>query len=176
MAACSAMEYFYSYWFWEIDGLSKLIYGCSENNQLLSSHKKLVKKLKNIQSSSDSTTPTLSTVIRFLVNDLNIEGKKYMDSEDIPLFIKVRNKLLHGSFISDDKFFQAEEIAQKLGTEILLAIMKIISKADDAQSYESLPVRPLEKDFYKFSEGWLEIKDILEELHEEKSKRFWNRD
>jgi len=54
--------------------------------------------------------------------------------------------------------------------------MKIISKADDAQSYESLPVRPLEKDFYKFSEGWLEIKDILEELHEEKSKRFWNRD
>jgi hypothetical protein len=69
------------------------------------------------------------------VNDLNIECEKYMDSEDIPLFIKVRNKLLHGSFISDDKeFFQAEEIAQKLGTEILLAIMKIISKADDAQS------------------------------------------
>ena len=111
------------------------------------------------------------------MNDLNIECKKYMDSEDIPLFIKVRNKLLHGSFISDDKeIFQAEEIAKKLGTEILLAIMKIISKADDAQSYESLPVRPLEKDFYKFSEGWLEIKDILDELHEEKFKRFWNRD
>ena len=55
--------------------------------------------------------------------------------------------------------------------------MKIISKADDAQSYESLPVRPLEKDFYKFSDGWLEIKDILDELHsEEKSKRFWNLD
>lgn len=178
MAACSAIEYFYSYWFWEIDGLSKLIDGCSQNNQLLSSHKKLVKKLKNIQSSSDSTTPALSTVIRFFVNDLNIDGKKYMDSEDIPLFIKVRNKLLHGSFISDDKeIFQAEEIAQKLGTEILLAIMKIISKADDAQSYESLPVRPLEKDFYKFSDGWPEIKDILDELHsEEKSKRFWNRD
>jgi hypothetical protein len=100
-----------------------------------------------------------------------------MDSEDIPLFIKVRNKLLHGSVISDDKeIFQAEEIAKKLGTEILLAIMKIISKADDAQLYESLPVRPLEKDFYKFSEGWLEIKDILDELHEEKFKRFWNRD
>jgi hypothetical protein len=80
---------------------------------------------------------------------------------------------LHGSFISDDKeIFQAEEIAQKLGTEILLGIRKIISKADDAQSYESLLVRPLEKDFYKFSGGWLEIKDILDELHEEKSKRF----
>ena len=112
------------------------------------------------------------------MNDLNIECKKYMDSEDIPLFIKVRNKLLHGSVISDDKeIFQAEEIAKKLGTEILLAIMKIISKADDAQLYESLPVRPLEKDFYKISDGWPEIKDILDELHsEEKSKRFWNRD
>lgn len=180
MAACSAIEYFYSYWLWEIDGLSKLRDGCSQNNQLLSEHKKLVKKLNNPQPSSDSRTPALSTVIRFFVNDLNIEGKKYMDmdSKDRPLFIEVRNKLLHGSFISDDKeIFQAEEIAQKLGTEILLAIMKIISKADDAQSYESLPVRPLEKDFYKFSDGWPEIKDILDELHsEEKSKQFWNRD
>jgi len=100
-----------------------------------------------------------------------------MDSEDSPLFIKVRNKLVHGSFISDNKEnFQAEERSPKLGTEILLAIMKIIYKADDAQSYESLPVRPLEKYFYKFSDCWLEIKDILDELHEEKSKRFWNRD
>jgi hypothetical protein len=101
MAAYSAIEYFYSYWFWERDGLSKLIYGFSKNNQLLSEHKKLLKKLKNIQSSSDSTTPAISQVIRFFVNDLNIEGKKYMDmdSEDIPLFIKVRKELLPGSFI-----------------------------------------------------------------------------
>ena len=180
MAACSAIEYFYSYWLWEIDGLSKLRDGCSQNNQLLSEHKKLVSILDKLQSSSDSRTPALSTVIRFFVNDLNIEGKKYMDmdSKDRPLFIEVRNKLLHGSFISDDKeIFQAEEIAQKLGIEILLAIMKIISKADDAQSSESWPVRPLEKDFYNFSDGWPEIKDILDELHsEEKSKRFWNRD
>jgi len=85
---------------------------------------------------------------------------------------------LHGSFISDDTvIFQAEEIAQKLGTEILVAIMKRISKADDAHSYEIFPVRPLAKDFYKFSDGWLEIKDILDELHSEaNSKRFWNRD
>ncbi len=180
MAACSAIEYFYSYWLWEIDGLSKLRDGCSQINQLLSEHKKLGKLLDQLQPSSDSRTPALSTVIRFFVNDLNIEGKKYMDmdSKDRPLFIEVRNKLLHGSFISDDKeIFQAEEIAQKLGIEILLAIMKIISKADDAQSSESWPVRPLEKDVYKFSDGWPEIKDILDELHsEEKSKRFWNRD
>ena len=185
MAACSAIEYFYSYWFWEIDGLSKLIDGCSQNNQLLSDHKKLVNNLndikkRNIKDRNYRKTPALPTVIRFFVNDLNIEGKKYMDmdSKSSHLFIKVRNDLLHGSFISDDKeIFQAEEIAQKLGTEILLAIMKIISKADDAQSYESLPVRPLEKDFYKFSDGWPEIKHILDELHsEEKSKRFWNRD
>ena len=154
MAACSAIEYFYSYWFWEIDGLSKLIDGCSQNNQLLSDHKKLVNNLndiknRNIKDRNYRKTPALPTVIRFFVNDLNIEGKKYldMDSKDRPLFIKVRNELLHGSFISDDKeIFQGEEIAQKLGTEILLAIMKIIFKADDAQSYESLLVRPLEKD------------------------------
>lgn len=178
MAACSAIEYFYSYWLWEIDGLSKLIDGCSQENKLLSDHKKLGKLLDKLQPSSDSRTPALPTVIRFFVNDLSIDWKKYMETEGSPLFIKVRNDLLHGSFILDDTvIFQAEEIAQKLGAEILLAIMKIISQADDSQSYEILPVRPLEKDFYKFSDGWLEIKDILDELHsEEKSKRFWNQD
>lgn len=180
MAACSAIEYFYSYWFWEMDGLSKLIDGCSQNNQLISSDQKpaLAKKLKKIKNLSDSTTPSLSIIIRFFVNDLNINWEKYMDSQDCPLFIKVRNDLLHGSFISDDKVtFQAEEIAQKLGVEILFAIMKIISKADDPQSYEILPVRPPETDFYALSDGWIEIKDILDELYsEEKSKLFWNQD
>jgi hypothetical protein len=179
MAACSAIEYFYSYWFWEMDGLSKLIDGCSQKNQLLSDHKDLGKLLdKKLQPSSDSRTPYLSTVIRFFVNDLSIDWKKYMETKGSPLFIKVRNDLLHGSFISDDTVIcQAEEIAQKLGTEILLAIMKIISQADDAQSYESLPVRPPEKDFYTLSDGWIEIKEILDELHsEEKSKLFWNQD
>jgi len=182
MAACSAIEYFYAYWFWEMDGLSKLIDGCSQNNQLLSSHKKLVNNLndikdKNIKDRNNRRTPYLSTVIRFFVNDLSIDCKKYMESEGSPLFIQVRNDLLHGSFILDDTvIIQAEEIAKKLGAEILFAIMKIISQAHDSQSYEILPVRPLEKDFYKFSDGWLEIKDILDELHsEEKSKRFWNR-
>jgi len=178
MAACSAIEHFYSYWFWEMDGLSKLIDGCLQKNQLLSDHKKLGKLLDKLQPSSDSRTPALPTVIRFFVNDLSIDCKKYMETEGSPLFIKVRNDLLHGSFISDDTvIFQAEEIAQKLGTEILVAIMKRISKADDAHSYEIFPVRPLAKDFYKFSDGWLEIKDILDELHSEaNSKRFWNRD
>ncbi|MEG4199512.1 hypothetical protein [Microcoleus sp. Pol12A5] len=183
MAACSAIEYFYSYWFWEMDGLSKLIDGWLQKNQLLSSHQNFDKDLdkikkENIKDRKNRRTPYLSRVIRFFVNDLSIDWKKYMETEGSPLFIQVRNDLLHGSFISDDTvIFQAEEIAKKLGAEILFAIMKMISKADDSQSYEILPVRPLEKDFYKFSDGWLEIKEILDELHsEEKSqRRFWNR-
>ncbi|MEG4091811.1 hypothetical protein [Microcoleus sp. Pol12B4] len=102
MAAYSAIEYFYSYWLWEIDGRSKLIDGCSQENQLLSDHKKLGKLLDKLQPSSDSRTPALPTGIRFFVNDLSIDWKKYMETEGIPLLIKVRNDLLHGSFISDN--------------------------------------------------------------------------
>lgn len=35
MAACSAIEYFYSYWFWKMHGLSKLIKAIQEKNILV---------------------------------------------------------------------------------------------------------------------------------------------
>ncbi|VXD25237.1 hypothetical protein [Planktothrix paucivesiculata] len=165
MAACSAIEYFYSYWFREMNGLSKLINAVSENNQLV--------KLKQV---SPGRTPSLSTVIRFFIDDLGIDWKKYMGDKASPQFIQVRNDLLHGSFISDDiKIFEAEEVAQKLGTEILFSIMKNISKLKDSEEYESLPIRTPEKDFYKLSDGWNEIRDVLDELHTDKNyKRFWD--
>ncbi|MBD2743488.1 hypothetical protein [Coleofasciculus sp. FACHB-1120] len=175
MAACSAIEYFYSYWFWKMNGLSKLISASSQNNQLVDLTKDSVNNLKKANISSSGKTPYLSTVIRFFVDDLNIDWKKYMNSKGTPQFIKVRNELLHGSFTSDDiTIFQAEEVAQKLGTEILFSIMKNISKLNDSKAYESLPVRPPEKDFYTLSDGWLEIRDVLDELHSEKNtKQFW---
>ncbi|MFM5962395.1 MAG: hypothetical protein ACKOQ2_35470, partial [Dolichospermum sp.] len=109
---------------------------------------------------------------------LGIDWKKYMNSEDKPQFIQIRNKLLHGSFTSDDvEIFKAQEVAQKLGTEILFSIMKKISLVNDSSLYDQLPIRTPEKDFYTLSDGWLEIKDILDELDsKEDCKRFWNQD
>jgi hypothetical protein len=177
MAACSAIEYFYSYWFWEMSGLPKLISAGSQSNPLVDLHKDSVNKLKKLNSPSRGKTPYLSTVIRFFLDDLSIDWKKYMSGKSTPQFIQVRNELLHGSFISDDiKIFQAEEVAQKLGTEILISIMKNISRSNILELYENLPIRLPEQEFYSLSDGWLEIKDVLDELHDEKSpKRFWER-
>ena len=46
MAACSAIEYFYSYWFWEIDGCKKLINESSRQNSLVNIDRKLVEELR----------------------------------------------------------------------------------------------------------------------------------
>lgn len=110
MAACSAIEYFYSYWFWKMRGLSKLIDAVSNHNPLVNLQKDFVNRLKKLSNSSSDKTPYLSTVIRFFLDDLNIDWQKYIDSNTSPFFIQVRNGLLHGSFISDEvKVFQAEE-------------------------------------------------------------------
>lgn len=38
--------------------------------------------------------------------------------------------------------------------------------------YENLPVRSPEQNFYTFSDGWIEVKEILDELHNDKSSRY----
>ena len=164
MASCSAIEYFYSFWFWNMDGRQKLIDAASEKS-LLISDKTSVKKIEKIKVVTDKT-PYLSTIIRFFIDDLGVHHKKYISNEkDAPKFIEIRNGLLHGSFISDDTvIFQAEEIAQKLGTEILFAIMKIISKSDDLRLYETLPIRTPQEDFYSLSDGWIELQKVLDNL------------
>lgn len=176
MASCSAIEYFYSYWFWEMNGISNLRSADLQKNTLILKNF-TTKKLNNYKTSSHGTPP-LSNIIRFLLDDLGIDWKKYMNSEDKPQFIQIRNKLLHGSFTSDDvEIFKAQEVAQKLGTEILFSIMKKISLVNDSSLYDQLPIRTPEKDFYTLSDGWLEIKDILDELDsKEDCKRFWNQD
>jgi hypothetical protein len=152
MASCSAIEYFYSFWLLEMNGLSKLI-----NIDPIR-----FKNLKNFKPNHDRTPP-LSTVIRYIADDLSIDWNKYMKEVGKPEFLEVRNELLHGSFTSDDiAIFQAEEKAQKLGTEILFAIMKRISKSNDSHLYETLPVRTPEENFYSLSDGWLEVKNILD--------------
>ena len=154
MASCSAIEYFYSFWFLEMNGISKLI----------NIDQKQFKNLKNFKPNHDRTPP-LSTVIRYIADDLSIDWNKYMKPVGKPEFLEVRNELLHGSFISDDTvIFQAEEIAQKLGTEILFAIMKKISKSDDSRPYETLPIRTPEENFYSLSDGWIELQKVLDNL------------
>ena len=164
MASCSAIEYFYSFWFWNMDGRAKLIDAVLHKN-ILVSDKMSIKKLEKIKTETDKT-PYLSTVIRFVVDNLSINWKKYIRGETgTPKFIEVRNGLLHGSFISDETVIvQAEEVAQKLGTEILFAIMKKTSKSDDSQIYETLPIRTPEESFYSSSDGWVEFKKILDRL------------
>ncbi|MCA6595792.1 MAG: hypothetical protein IM539_05600 [Pseudanabaena sp. M046S1SP1A06QC] len=164
MASCSAIEYFYSFWFWNMNGKQKLIYAATQKNTLISD-KISVKMIEKIKVVTDKT-PYLSTIIRFFIDDLGINYKKYISSEkEAPKFIEIRNGLLHGSFISDDTvMFQAEEIAQKLGTEILFAIMKTNSKSDDSWLYETLPIRTPEEVFYSLSDGWIELQKVLDNL------------
>jgi len=172
MAACSAIEYFYSYWFWEMSGLSKLIHAASKNDPLVDLHKDSINKLKKLSNSSSDKTPYLSTVIRFFLDDLGIDWQRYLKSKIFPQFIQIRNGLLHGSFVSDEvKIFEAEEVAQKLGAEILISIMKKISRAGMPELYENLPVRVPRQEFYTFSDGWDEIKNILDELHKDESSK-----
>lgn len=164
MASCSAIEYFYSFWFQNMDGLLKIVNESSNTNPLLNLRDRDFRKLREIR----PKTPFLSMVIRFFVNDLSIDWAKYMNADDTPMFIKVRNDLLHGNSIYDDTLiFQAEEVAQKLATAILFSIMKRNSRADVSQLnelYETLPIRTPEKDFHTISDGWAEIKNILDKL------------
>jgi len=163
MAACSAIEYFYSYWFWDMHGLQKLIQQATQNENPLASLKNL-NKLKNDQSGK---TPYLSKVIRFFLDEIGVNWRNYdidIDERNPPLFIQIRNDLLHGSFTSNDdvRLFLAEDCAQKIGTEILFKIMKLISKSNDIDSYEKLPIRTPEKEFHTISEGWAELKNIFD--------------
>ncbi|MCL1491180.1 MAG: hypothetical protein M1G31_10570 [Pseudanabaena sp. Salubria-1] len=151
MASCSAIEYFYSFWLLKMNGISKLI-----NIDPIQ-----FKRLKDFK--PNDRTPPLSTVIRHVADELSIDWNKYMKKLGKPEFLEVRNELLHGSFTSDDiAIFQAEEKAQKLGTEILFAIMKRISKSKDSHLYETLPARTPEENFYSLSDGWHEVKNILD--------------
>ncbi len=180
MAACSAIEYFYSYWFWEMEGLQKLVDASFQNNTLVKWNTKLIKDLKKLKQPNESKgkTPYLSTVICFFLNDLEIDWQKYMNDRESPHFIQVRNGLLHGSFVANEtEIFLAEEVGQKLGVEILISILKQISISNVSELYENLPIRPAKQVFYLMSDGWLEIKELLDELHEEgrEAKGFWTR-
>jgi hypothetical protein len=177
MAACSAIEYFYSYWFWELEGVKKLENAVFEKNSLIKLKKKNIDDLKKQSNKNDKKTPYLSQVIQFFLKDLEIEREKYINTnhEVTPTFIQIRNKLLHGSFISDDlAIYESKEVAQKLATKILFAIMKRISQSNESNLYENLLVRPPIRDFYTLSDGWVEIKELLNELHNnQKPKKFW---
>lgn len=176
LAACSAIEYFYSYWFWEMHGLSKLIQAIQEKNDLAFIDKNEFKRLVKLQNDQSGNTPYLSRVIRFFLNEIGVDWKKYIDGSDTPHFIQIRNELLHGSFISDDSvLYVAEDNAQKLGAEILFMIMKLVSKANDLKSYEKLPRRSPEQSFYTIPKGYVELKNAFDDLCRGSDKGiFWN--
>ena len=95
MASCSAIEYFYSFWLLEMNGLSKLI----------NIDPKQFKDLKNFKPNHDRTPP-LSTVIRHVADDLSIDWNKYMKKVGKPKFLEIRNELLHGSFTGSISLMQ----------------------------------------------------------------------
>ncbi|MBW4485127.1 MAG: hypothetical protein KME14_21530 [Tildeniella torsiva UHER 1998/13D] len=174
MAACAAIEYFYSFWFRELDGLSKLVAANHEDNKLVD--KNIIKRLRKLVVSKETKTPFLSTVIRFFLNDLGLDWKKYMDDSGIPFFIEIRNTIVHGDFTAEDTdIFKAEDIAKKMASEILYSVLEKVTKSDDVSLYKSLPVRPIEKELYTFSDGWSVMSDVLIELNEDlEVKTFWN--
>ncbi len=70
MAACSAIEYFYAYWFWKMDGQSKILNAISSKKHFQDLDDNARKRLRKSASSSRGKTPYLSMLIRFLLKDL----------------------------------------------------------------------------------------------------------
>lgn len=174
MAACSAIEYFYAYWLSEMDGASKLL-TANENNRLTFLSKNDVCNLEALKSGSNKHTPPLSKIISFFLRDIGSDWENHVGNYSFE-FIQIRNYLLHGNFTSDETtLFSAEDSAQKIGTEILFRIMKVISKSNHLELYDELPVGKPSQDFYVISNGWTELRNALNELYDDSDASiFWD--
>ncbi|MBF2025328.1 MAG: hypothetical protein IGS48_00985 [Oscillatoriales cyanobacterium C42_A2020_001] len=174
MAACSAIEYFYSYWLFKVDGISKLIRGIEEKDKLILLKNKTdkdkedrKKEMATLQSNGHGRTPPISKVIRFFLRDIGVDYAKYADDEEKFKFLEIRNSLLHGSFMHNEILIcVAEDSAQKLGSEILYKLMKIISKSKDVEAYDQILVELPLQEFCQFALGWEDLRSAFNESSE----------
>jgi len=166
LAACSALEYFYSYWFWEMNGLSKLIQAVESKNKLAKYSKIQTKHLEKLKHNKKGKTPNLSLVIRFFLHDLEVPWKKYIDDSKDPCFILIRNELLHGSFVSNETVLpEVEQEAKAVATEALFKILKQTSQSNFCESYDDLPIPEVGAKFHSISDNWIDIKNHLDDLN-----------
>lgn len=147
ISSCSALEYFYSFWLFEMGGFEELLKFANTPD------KKRLYSLKE-----KGKTPQLSAYIKQFILFLNLEDNiEYINfEEEQQFFLDVRNKLLHGQFTSgcDIKIFEASEISQSLATEVLISIMKILNPFCRDKFYKNLKARKPLLSFNSTPDGW----------------------
>ncbi|QCS49619.1 hypothetical protein FEK30_09295 [Picosynechococcus sp. PCC 11901] len=154
MAACSSLEYLYSYWFRNLNGYQKLVqFKQSEDfkSKPRNFRKNIDKiKLENFDPKIAKNTPSLTTLIAFFLYDLEINSSKYSISwGDSPQFITVRNNLLHGGhFVDEIEISIAQDNVCLLAMEVLLTILEKLSLSENKQIYSRDKIRNQENEFY----------------------------
>ena len=180
LAAYSALEYFYSFWLWEMNGIDKLIKAKKGKNNLIRFQYLSQPGLENLQNNKQARIPSLSLVIRLFLRDININWKEYLndDVSKNPEFIDIRDDLLHGVLISDEiKISYAADKVTKIAKKVLFKIMKKISKSSNKEFYEKLYINNHAPRFIEINNGWSDIKQAHHELNDNvKNKIFWDID
>ena len=152
LSSCSALEYFYSFWLFEMNGFDSLLE--AEDNQ---GRKDLCRNRDKGQ------TPKLSKYLKSFILCLNLGDLEYINLESSQPFLIVRNELLHGQFTSDHdiEILEAREVAQSLATEVLISIIKNLNSLCCDEFYENLKARRPSHGFTSAPDGWDRIGDAM---------------
>ncbi|MBN3899597.1 MAG: hypothetical protein HWQ41_31320 [Nostoc sp. NOS(2021)] len=174
-ASCSAIEYFYSYWLRNLGGVQKMEKAFIQNSPLLPSDKKFNYSLIDAKK-ANGRTPALSLTIRFFLDKLGIDWNKYIKkSKGTPDFLNIRNNLLHGKYTDGDlPVIYASQVAEKIAIEVMLYILKKISKSN-IDFYTNIPIEEPINHHTILSDGWSEIVQALDMfINGEQDEVFWS--
>lgn len=173
--SCSAIEYFYSYWLRNLGGLQEMENAFLQNSPLQPLDKKFHNSL-NEAKNVNGRTPALSSTIRFFLNKLAIDWNKYIKtSKGTPDFLNIRNNLLHGKYTDGDlPIIYASQVAEKIAIEVMLYILKKISKSN-IDFYTKIPIEEPINHHRILSDGWSEIVQALDMfINGEQDEVFWS--
>jgi hypothetical protein len=166
LSSCSALEYFFSFWLFEMHGFGKL---------LKSIDNKRAKKLNRIRDKGQ--TPKLSEYLKPFLLHLTLSDLEYIDLESSQPFLNVRNELLHGRFISDHdiEIFEARAIAQSLATEVLISIMQILNPLCRDEFYKNVKARKPLLGFTSAPDGWDAVRSAMYCAYDESCENiYWD--
>lgn len=174
-ASCSAIEYFYSYWLRHLGGIQEIEDALNQKSTLLPSDKRFIKSL-NEAKKVNGNTPYLSSTIRFFLDSLGISWNKYMNTSlKTPDFLNIRNNLLHGNYTDTDiPIVYSSKIAEAIAIEVMLRILKKVSKSD-IDFYTEIPVGEPVNNYRILSNGWTEIIQALDTfINGDQDEVFWS--
>jgi hypothetical protein len=166
LSACAALEYFYSFWLFEMGGFDALT-----ERRLSQQDKNKLLKLRE-----GGRTPPLSECIRDFLSELSLDRLSYIDWEIGLNFINTRNELLHGKFIDENdlKIFEDREISQAIAIEVLIVILRRSSKSSPGIYVPSARKKPMQ-DFRVLSSDWNDVEAAMNEIYSQQNEEldFW---